>query len=379
MPWEASWDFAVIGAGPAGCAAAIGLARAGAQVGLLEKAAFPRDKLCGEFLSPEAARVLEELGCGEGFRAAQPARIERAVVVTASGTRIEFPLPRPAWGLSRLRFDQLLAEAAAAAGARLVEKAEIARTGHTLEARDGRRFRAGTVLLAAGRHSLPHPLAPGKRGRQYFGLKAHYEGECDGRVELYFFRGGYCGIAPVEGGRVNVCCLAERPLLAGQSGDALLAGVPSLRDRLFGLRRIEPFLHTGPVALGWRAPPAGVVAAGDAALFVDPFTGDGMSVALQSGRMAALHALGELPDYPRALRRRFSRQLRAGRLLRAAASAAWLERPLRGVLRSDRLRHALFEAAFRATRDLRGVDADDAAGDATATAALAAGPPSGPQ
>lgn len=374
------WDFAIVGAGPAGCAAALELARSGARIGLLEKASFPRDKLCGEFLSPEVARTLDDLGCGAQFRAAQPASIERGVVFTPSGVRVEFPLPAPAYGLSRLRFDHLLAEAAQEAGAELIEKVEIAGrdrhsclplpgAGQTLQARDGRRFRARAVVLAAGRDSLLQPLPrishPGTTGKNacptYFAFKAHYEGDCAGRVELYFFRGGYCGLAPVEGGRVNLCCLVQKNLLAADPAEQLLAKVPTLRARLAGLRRIEPFLHTGPVAAGWRRPPPGLFPAGDAALVVNPFTGDGIGLALETGRMAARHALGaeraaapveeQVAEYLQQLRRRFGGQVRAGRLLRAAAATAWLERPLLGLFPTRALRRAALRAAFRATRD----------------------------
>ncbi len=365
------WDVAVVGAGPAGCAAAIELARAGAKIGLLEKAAFPRDKLCGEFLSPVGARVVEELGCGRQFHAAQPAPIERAVVVTASGARLEFPFPARAYGLSRLRFDHLLARAALAAGAQLIEKAEIVRLENatqTLSTRDGRKFQSRMVLLASGRHSLLQPLTsdsstgrtalrPARREKQanptYFAFKAHYRGECAGRVELYFFPCGYCGLAPIEGGRVNLCCLVEKSLLATGSAEQVLARVPALRARLAGWRREEPFLFTGPVSMGWRRPPSDLLVAGDAALFPDPFTGQGMSVALENGRMAARHALSgseavsesseavseSIEAYSRELQRRFGGQLRAARLLRAATTP-WLERTLLRVFCCVPLRQA---------------------------------------
>ena len=365
------WDVAVVGAGPAGCAAAIELARVGAKIGLLEKAAFPRDKLCGEFLSPVGARVVEELGCGRQFHAAQPAPIERAVVVTASGARLEFSFPARAYGLSRLRFDHLLARAAQAAGAQLIEKAEIVRlenASQTLSTRDGRKFQSRMVLLASGRHSLLQPLTPdsstgrtalrpARREKQanptYFSFKAHYRGECTGRVELYFFPGGYCGLAPIEGGRVNLCCLVEKSLLATGSAEQVLARVPALRARLAGWRREEPFLFTGPVSMGWRRPPSDLLVAGDAALFPDPFTGQGMSVALENGRMAARHALSgceavsesseavseSIEAYSRELQRRFGGQLRAARLLRAATTP-WLERTLLRVFCCVPLRQA---------------------------------------
>ena len=358
------WDVAIVGAGPAGCAAAIELARGGAKIGLLEKAAFPRDKLCGEFLSPVGVRVVEELGCGQQFRAAQPAPIERAVVVTASGARWEFPFPARAYGLSRLRLDHLLARAAQAAGAELIEKAEIVRlesTSQTLATRDGRKFQSRMVLLAAGRHSLLQPLTsdpptspgalwPARRDKQanpaYFAFKAHYRGQCTDRVELYFFPGGYCGLAPIEGERVNLCCLVEKSLLAADSAERVLAGVPALRARLAGWRREEPFQFTGPVSMGWRQPPPNLLVAGDGALFPDPFTGQGMSVALETGRMAARHALcgseavsESIEAYSRQLQRRFGGQLRGAGLLRAA-TAPWLEPALSRVLCCVPLRQA---------------------------------------
>ncbi len=358
------WDVAIVGAGPAGCAAAIELARAGAKIGLLEKAAFPRDKLCGEFLSAAGARVVEELGCGPQFCAAQPAPIERAVVVTASGARFKFPFPAPAYGLSRLRLDHLLAQAAQAAGAELIEKAEIIRlerSSQTLETRDGREFQSRTVLLAAGRHSLLQPLRahspagggalwPARNGKQanpaYFAFKAHYRGQCASQVELYFFPGGYCGLAPIEDGRVNLCCLVEKSLLAAGSAEQVLARVPGLGARLAGWRREQPFQFTGPVSMGWRQPPPNLLAAGDGALFPDPFTGQGMSVALETGRMAAQHVLCGSEDvsesieaYSRQLQRRFGGQLRGAGLLRAA-TAPWLEPTLSRVLCCVPLRQA---------------------------------------
>ena len=376
------WEVAVVGAGPAGCAAAIELARAGATIGLLEKAVFPRDKLCGEFLSPIGVRIVEELGCGREFRAAQPAPIERAVVVTPSGVRLEFPFPARAYGMSRLRFDHLLANAAQAAGAELIQKAEIVRAdtaSRTLEARDGRKFQARMMLLAAGRHSLLQPLTPHSRpGRTarwparrskkaapvYFAFKAHYQGECAGRVELYFFPGGYCGLAPVEGDRVNLCCLVEKRLLAARSAEQVLARIPALRARLAELRRGEAFAFAGPVAMGWRWPLPGLLPAGDAALFVDPFTGQGMSVALETGRMAARYALEgseavseSIGGYQRQLQRGYGQQLRAAGLLRAA-TAPWLERPLLRVFSCLPLR----QAAVRAICEFSKLAADPAGG-----------------
>lgn len=349
-----NFEVGIIGAGPAGSAAAITLARAGASVALFERGSFPRDKVCGEFLSPEVARLVDGLGCADEFRRAQPARITRARLVPRSGQHFEFELPAPAWGLSRRRFDALLAEAAVAAGARLFERAEVCRieenTG-SVETRDGRSFQARRVLLAAGRHSILDPLP--STTREYFGFKAHFQGPCEPCVELYFFDGGYCGVSPVEDGLVNVCALVERRLLGPGGAERVIAGIPALHRRLAELRRVMPFLYTGPVALGWRAHDSSHAAAGDAAMFIDPFTGDGMSLALESGAVAAQHHLagGCSADLAALLRARFARRLRAARWLRRAAFAGWLQPPLAALLRMPFVHRGLFDWAFRATRD----------------------------
>ena len=347
------WDVAIIGAGPAGCSAAITLARGGARVLLLERAAFPRPKLCGEFLSPEVGGLLESLGCGERFRAEAPARIERAEVFGRRSTPVRFPLPAVGYGLSRYSLDHLLADAARREGVELIENAEVAGLeGRALSLRDGRRFEAPRVLLAAGRHSFLQP-APRSR-RTFFGFKAHYDGASEPSVQLYFFPGGYCGVAPVERGLVNVCALVEKKTLAGGRPDDLLAGSAALRERLGTLKRVEPFLHAGPVVLGWRRPMAGCLAAGDAALFVDPFTGDGIALALETGRLAARRLLnggraGDPNQFGGDLRARFGRQMRASRLLRLAAETPWLEPPLWPLLS----RPSVSNAIFRLTRSSR--------------------------
>ncbi len=345
-----NFELGVIGAGPAGSAAAITMARAGLTVALFERSAFPRDKVCGEFLSPEVLPALEQLGCRDAFLRAQPARISRARLVLRSGRNFDFELPAPAWGLSRRRFDALLAEAATAAGACLFERAEVCRTGGDIETRDGRAFQAARVLLAAGRHSLLDPLPSG--GREYFGFKAHFAGDCEPCVALYFFDGGYCGVSPVEEGLVNVCALVERRLLGSGDADEVIAAVPPLRRRVAELRRVTPFLYTGPIALGWRRRAQAHAAAGDAAMFIDPFTGDGMSLALESGALAARHLLrdGSAAELAALLRARFSSRLRAARWLRRAAFAGPLQPPLAALLRTPIVAGGLFQWAFHATR-----------------------------
>src|SRR5690349_2807929 len=110
------YDVAVVGGGPAGCSAAIHLAQAGARVVLLEARAYPHDKLCGEFLSPECAGRLDELGLTAALRGLGPAAIDTACLTAPDGTLWERRLPGQALGLTRRALDQLLAQRAQALG-----------------------------------------------------------------------------------------------------------------------------------------------------------------------------------------------------------------------------------------------------------------------
>jgi flavin-dependent dehydrogenase len=333
------YDVAVIGAGPAGSAAAIELSRAGASVLLLEKAAFPRHKVCGEFLSPEVAAILDELGCRRLLDNAP--RMDLACVHTLSKQVLEFPMASPAHGLSRRTLDDGLVRAACSHGAAFVEKTEIvSHASGELTARDGRRFQARVVIHASGRSAT-------SGSAQHFGFKAHFLGDYPARVDLHFLPGGYLGVSPVEDGRINVCALVEKRLV--RQAETIVRGI--LGD-VYGQE--WPFLYTGPCNPGWRGVQG--LPAGDAAAFLDPFTGDGISLALRSGRLAARAALrmlaGEseaavIASYGDGLRRMYGHQFTAARLLRVGAHRAWLEAPVSRLLAAS---PALRRVVFRATR-----------------------------
>jgi flavin-dependent dehydrogenase len=320
------YDAAVIGAGPAGSAAAIELARAGAKVLLLEKSAFPRHKVCGEFLSPEVATVLKDLGCAELLEDAL--RIECARVHTASQRNLGFPLDPCGHSLSRFTLDMRLVAHAVRLGATFQPNTNVA---------------AHDVLPA--RLAIP---AWGRRIREnitggFFGFKAHFIGDYPRQVDLHFFRGGYVGISPVENGRINVCALVEKQLLrdAERIARQVVGRTP---------RQEWPFLFTGPLHPGWQG--GSGLAAGDAAAFLDPFTGDGISLALRSGRLAARAALALLSsssgaevEYQTQLRRMCRGQFAVARILRFGLQRSWIESPVSRLLAgTPRLRRAVFGA-----------------------------------
>lgn len=299
-------DVAIIGGGPAGTAAAVEARRLGLRAGIWDRNRFPRDKVCGEFISPAALPLLQtEIPQA----AAKGEPIFRAGFVSAGGLSRTFHLPRPALGLSRRLLDDALWKAAQAAGVEAhagesILKAGKGVSGWEIECESGSVRRTRSLIIACGRWwrigglSSPARHERAERAAGWVGAKAHFAGIAScGKVEMYFFRGGYCGLAPVEDGGCNVCCLVRRELMREHSARGIrdfsawlvkLACHPALEARLRGAEQISPIVTTAPVYLArGKAAEGGALLAGDASGFLDPFTGEGISMAMHSGRLAA--------------------------------------------------------------------------------------------
>jgi len=302
------------GGGPAGAAAAIAAKLEGADVVLQEIRRFPRHKVCGEFLSPEIAPVLERLGIWKEFLATRPARITR--VALHFGRRRKLGnLAQAAFGLSRFQFDRLLMARACGLGA------QVCGSDHAEY--------CTAQVLATGRSAL---AASPPRGRRLFGFKAHFHGPVSEAVELFFSSRFYVGVNTVEGGITNVCGLAPEDLLkrCDFDYDALIDGFAPLRDRLRPMTRAMDWLSTGPLVFETRfsAPrQENVYAAGDALMFVDPFTGSGLLSAVSSGWLAGIAAarLAPVAGYLQSCRRIFSRPFACATLFRTMLAANWAE------------------------------------------------------
>ena len=352
------FDLAIIGGGPAGCAAALAARRQGLRVAVWDRERFPRHKVCGEFISAEALPWLQE-EVPEAL--ARGAAIDRAEFVSRTGLRRGFNLPRSARGLSRYAMDAALWEAAARAGIETHEGDGIRSVrklggrgradAWELESDGGLIARARSLIVACGRwwriEGFPSPAGQAQAAGEWVGAKAHFAGPAPcGSVEMYFFPGGYCGLAPIENGFYNVCCLVHRELLRDRSLSgaedfyAWLARVachPSLQARLRGASQVSPVVTTAPVRLARRAAAQdGALLAGDASGFLDPFTGEGVSMALHSGRLAANAIAGFLAGrwncertvevYRRSLGRAVGQSYRIASVARTLIEApAWVQ------------------------------------------------------
>lgn len=304
----------ILGGGLAGLALGLGLRRRNIPVELHEAGAYPRHRVCGEFIAGLDDVTVSSLGLAPHLSGA---RHHRTVAWHLRGRPTgRHTLPAPALGLSRHALDARLAAALRAAGG----------TVHTGSRRDPSAPSAG-VVTASGRRAATRS--------RWIGLKRHVRGlELAADLELHLGRHAYVGLSGVEGDAVNVCGLFERSAVAvGRGGDRLVAalhacGLGELAHRVAGAAAV-PDSDCAVAALAFAARPqaetgaksTGTIAIGDRLGVIPPFTGDGMAVAFQSAACAveplAAWARGEA-DWPttveqvrRAQTRRFRRRFAA--------------------------------------------------------------------
>jgi len=328
----------IIGGGPAGASLAVRLARAGRPVLLIEREAGAHDKVCGEFLSFEAAGYLAELGLDAKALGAVPIS---GVDLLHRGLTARSDLPFQALSLSRRIMDEALLARAAAVGARVIRGRRVARLlrvadrGWRAQLSDGEVVEATDVFLATGKHDLRGWTRPPGRQADLIGFKQHWTlspeqaGRNLGRVELHLFPGGYAGLEPVEDGRANLCLVVRKRALtaAGRSWPSLMESLtlscPSLSERLTDARpSTDRALAVAAIPYGYvRARGDGLWRLGDQAAVIPSLAGEGMSIALHSARLAAEVWLagGTSQTYQRSLARDVGRQV--GR-------ATWLSRAL---------------------------------------------------
>jgi menaquinone-9 beta-reductase len=322
-------DPLIIGAGPAGTAAAITLARAGGQPMLIERTAGPAHKVCGDFLSLDAITRARSLGVDPARLGGVP--VHRVRVIRAE-RMVEASLPFPALGLSRRTLDAALLREAQAAGA-------IIRSGQTVRRliREGDGWcvqgdvalTAETVFLASGKHDLRdvprrHTAHDAIGVKMYFALAPGPARMLEGAIELTLFPGGYCGMQMVEDGRAVLCIAVRRSAFQACGGgwSSLLAAIEGRSRRFAAMLSGARALLPRPVAVagipyGYRAPAGDLFRLGDQAAVIASLTGDGIAIALHSGQHAAEAWLGGIDpgSYQRGLSSALALQMRLAGLL----------------------------------------------------------------
>ena len=289
-------DLIVIGGGPAGTAAAITAARGGAKVLLLERGKFPRHKVCGEFVSPESLGFLAQLlrpQDADILRSAVP--ISRARIFLDHRI-LESPVEPAAASVARFDLDAALWASAEQDGVEAWQPVAVQGIGgtgpFTVTARD-QDLAARAVVNASGRWSNLSSAPPPNGGAKWIGIKGHFsEAAPPASVDLYFFDGGYCGVQPVDlradsgHSRVNACAMVRAEVASTLT--EVFAQHPALYERSRHWQPLSDPVATSPLFFRKPQPEQdGVLQVGDAAGFVDPFVGDGISLALRSGALAA--------------------------------------------------------------------------------------------
>ncbi|HSV33293.1 MAG TPA: NAD(P)/FAD-dependent oxidoreductase [Pyrinomonadaceae bacterium] len=362
MTRSSNYDVIIAGGGPAGTSAAIHLATSGVSVLLAEQKTFPRAKLCGEFISPECAVHFERLGVSDQMLAARPAFLNETVFYSRNGNRVGVPSAwfganKQALGLSRAEMDERLLRRAVECGVEVLEGAQISSCLIEDDSVRGVRMRTsdrelniralmtidatGRTRALARRFEKPPRRATTRRA-SLVAFKAHLHGAMvePGACEIYFYRGGYGGLSSIEGGLSNLCFIASaRDVRAfGADAERVMRSIVCQNVRaaitLLNASARSPWLAVSLDGFGRHkpAPVPGLLSIGDAASFIDPFTGSGMLMALESGELAAqviANRIGAISSdrqlremavsYASAYARKFNSRLRLCSMMRRAA------------------------------------------------------------
>ena len=302
------FDIAIIGGGPAGSTVAIHLARAGMRVGLFEKKTFPRDVLCGEFLSKEVIESLNKLGLCQKFLSLDPNKIYSFRFIDEDSSELETQLPFEAYSMKRSVFDNFLLEEAKKAGAKIFQPIEVKeiekqRGSFRVKVLGSKKYieeiSSNFVIAAYGKQNILDK----KLNRSFINVKSHLNGIkfhldkrylqsfSEGEIQIYTSEGIYCGLNTVSKNEVTLCFLEDRESYSDTARNHLIWLMK--KNKKFSELFTEDFVHlitsdlqaygTGNVFFGKRElVKDGIFMIGDAAGVIAPLAGDGIGMAMES-------------------------------------------------------------------------------------------------
>ncbi len=351
-----SYDAIIIGAGPAGCASALFLHRAGNQVIVLDRAIFPRDKVCGEFISPAADSILEKLGVLSSIEEENPERVRGVFISSYEGLELGIDYPALKEGqesptsLSMPRFllDNLLIKRLKREKIEVLEKHSVDDfifnsgnvAGVTVRDPDNKSFKisAKVVIDAGGRNAISLRRLNLKNNTKDEGkvaIAAHWENIRLPQAYCYMHVGnpGYTGIAQVGRDSVNAVMIASTSKVKGKNitefyKDGIYKN-KKRRELMDGAKLAEEPRTVESLAFSVKEPKCGgLVLVGDAAGFIDPFTGEGIYLSLRSAQLAAVtldsafkksnFSRNKLAEYGKARAQEFNSKFILSRILQKA-------------------------------------------------------------
>ncbi len=359
---NSKFKIAVVGAGPAGASLAIRLANQGFSVNLIEREKFPRHKLCGEFISPECLPHFKELGVLDEMLKSGGDRITKTVFYAPDGKSVTVPSEwfgniQGALSLSRAEMDFRLMEKAKQCGVNVLEETYVTGVlfendefcGVKIKTKDGntREISSDLTIDATGRANVLAKLAKKSKVQspkskvsavqnRLVGFKTHLRNVNlpKGVCEIYFFRGGYGGLSFVENGLANHCFLIKAGIVKEFVGDANKI----VEEVIFQNRRARETMENAEPIFDWLAvsvdgfgrknlnPAKNLFSVGDAAAFIDPFTGSGMLMGLESAKILAESISADMlspskiaENYKILHKEKFQKRLRVCSVLRRAA------------------------------------------------------------
>ena len=328
----------IIGGGLAGLTSALHLAQAGVEVAVYERDTYPRHKVCGEYISNEVLPYLAQLGV-DPFTIGATA-INRCALSSTKGRLVQAPLPLGGFGISRYALDDYLQQEARRAGVQFVQ-AEVSAVDYQggvfrVQTRNGEEVQSPLVIGAYGKRSRLDKEQKRdfiQEHAPYLAVKRHFAGDFpEDLVALHNFAGGYCGVSKVEGGRINVCYLADYSAFkAYRNREQFEQAVVCKNPHLAACFENFTPLFDAPLTISQisfaekERVHQHLLMCGDSAGMIHPLCGNGMGMAISSAQLLSELVLeykgGALSDrhalenaYRQQWQRQFRHRLRAGRV-----------------------------------------------------------------